>query len=248
MIGWRGRIGLLIPAPNTVIEYEFPKMSPEGVSIHISRIHYPETTNPQKKENNLIKMGSDAIHAAQEIACIKPDVIAFCCTSGSFIKGEGYNREIIKNIEKTTGIPTVTTSSAVLEVFKKLKLKKIVMATPYHKEVVEKEVEYFEKNIPGFKILATNNLGIIGGLPKGNLYPPSAHIAAKEVYIKEAEAIFISCTNWRTIEIINLLERDTGKPVITSNQATMWAILRKIGICSGNDEYGQLLSSKLDIY
>jgi maleate cis-trans isomerase len=77
-------------------------------------------------------------------------------------------------------------------------------------------------------------------LPKGDLYPSSAYISAKEVDVPEAEAIFISCTAWRTIEIIELLEKDLGKPVITSNQATMWAILKKMGI-RGVEGYGKLL-------
>ncbi len=185
-------------------------------------------------------MGDDAIQAAKEVACVKPEVIAFCCTSGSFVKGEKHTREIINQIEKITGIPTVTTSTAVLEAFKQFKLKKIAMATPYHEEIVEKEVQYFEKNIPNFKIVATKNLGIIGGFPKGNLHPSSAYISAKEVNTAEAEAVFISCTAWRTIEIIDLLEKDMGKPVITSNQATMWAILKKMGI-HNIEGYGKLL-------
>jgi len=74
----------------------------------------------------------------------------------------------------------------------------------------------------------------------GDLYPESAYIAAKEINVPEAEAIFISCTAWRTIEIIDLLEKDLGKPVITSNQATMWAILKSLNI-HGVEGYGQLL-------
>ena len=74
------------------------------------------------------------------------------------------------------------------------------------------------------------NLGIVAALPKRDLYPSSAYISAKEVGVPEAEVIFISCTAWRTIEIIDLLEKDLRKPVITSNQATMWAILKKMGI------------------
>ena len=240
MIGWRGRIGLIIPSTNTTVEYEYTKMAPDGISVHVSRIRYPETTDPKEKEKNLLRLGDDAIKAAKEVASVKPAVIAFCCTSGSFIAGEAHDKEIIDNIEKETGIPAITTSRAVLESFRQLNLKKIAMATPYNEEIAKKEVEYFEKIIPGFKIVAMRNLGIVAALPKGNLHPSSAYISAKEVDVPEAEAIFISCTAWRTIEIIGLLEKDLGKPVITSNQATMWALLKKMNIHS-IEGYGKLL-------
>jgi len=241
MIGWRGRIGLIIPSTNTTVEYEYSKMAPDGISVHVSRICYPETTDPKEKEKNLLRLGDDAIKAAKEVASVKPAVIAFCCTSGSFIAGEAHDKEIIDNIEKETGIPAITTSRAVLESFRQLNLKKIAMATPYNEEIAKKEVEYFEKIIPGFKIVAMKNLGIVAALPKGKLHPSSAYISAKEVDVPEAEAIFISCTAWRTIEIIELLEKDLGKLVITSNQATMWALLKKMGIHKV-EGYGKLLS------
>ena len=240
MIGWRGRIGLIISSPNTTIEYEYPKMTPDFISIHVSRIYFPETKDPKEKEENLFKMAEGVIKAAKEVACVKPEVIAFCCTSGSFIKGEKNNKEIINSIEEITGISALTTTTAVLEVFKKYNLKRVAMTTPYNEEIAEKEVQYFEKNMPGLKIVAKKNLGIIESLSKGYLYPSSAYLSAKEVNIPEADAIFISCTNWRTIEVIDLLEKDLGKPVITSNQATMWAILRKMGIHKV-EGYGQLL-------
>ena len=240
MIGWRGRIGLIISSTDVVAEYECPQMVPDGISVHISRIYFPETTDPKEKEKGILKMGDDAIKAAKEVACVKPVIIAFCNTSGSFIKGEKHDKEIIDNIEKNTRIPAITTSTAILEVFEKFNIKKIAMATPYTEEIAEKEVKFLEKSIPNFKIVAMKNLNIVAALPKADLYPSSAYISAKEVDTMEAEAIFISCTGWRTIEIIELLEKDLGKPVITSNQATMWAILKKMGVC-GVEGYGKLL-------
>ena len=124
MIGWRGRIGLIIPSTNTTIEYEYTKMAPQGISIHVSRVYNREVSDPKLKEASLLKMGKEINRAAKEVASVKPKVIAFCCTSGSFIKGKGYHQEIIKNIENETGITAITTSTAVLEAFKELNIKK----------------------------------------------------------------------------------------------------------------------------
>lgn len=240
MIGWRGRIGAIIPATNVTCEYEYNKMAPEGISVHVARIFVPEVTDPKEKEKQILKFGSGIKKAAKEVAQVNPRIIAFCCTSGSFIKGKGHDKEIINTIETETKIPAITTSTAVLDAFKKFNLKRIAMVTPYNIEIAEKEVCFFEKVIPGFKIVTMKNLGIVSGLDKGELYPSSAYIAAKEADVPEAEAIFISCTAWRSIDVIELLEKDLKKPVITSNQATMWGILKKLRI-SGLDGYGRLL-------
>ena len=190
----------------------------------------PEVKSPNEKEKALLELGKSVVRAAMELSSIKPKVIAFCCTSGSFIKGENYNNEIIKKIEEKVNITTITTTSAVIKAFKALNLKKISMVTPYNVEIAEKEAFFFEKAIKNFKVLRMKNLGIIEALPKGNLSPYMAYNCAKEVDLPKAEAIFISCTNFRTKEIIDLLEEDLSKPVITSNQATIWAALKEIGV------------------
>jgi len=241
MIARRGRIGLIIPSANITAEYECPKLVPEGISVHFSRIYINEVSDPNEKEKALLEMGKNAIRAAGELSSIKPKVIAFCCTSGSFIKGRNYNDKIINNIEKKLGITTITTSSAVIEAFKILNLKKISMVTPYNDEIAEKEVYFFEKAINNFKVLKVINLGIIEALPKGNVSPTITYNLAREVNSSESQAIFISCTNLRTIEIIDRLEKDLNKPVVTSNQATVWAILKKMHV-SGVDGYGKLFN------
>jgi len=239
MIGWRAKIGVIVPSTNSTCEYEYNKMAPDGVSVHAARVFNPKVTKPEEKGRGLSEMHKGLSRAAKELSSVNPKVIAFCCTSGSFIKGKEYDKEIISNIEKETGIPAITTSTAVLEAFKKFNIKKIAMATPYIEEIAKKEVQYFEESIPNFKVVAVKNLGIWTALPIGDLYPSSAYISAKKVDTQEAEAIFISCTSWRTIEIIELLENDLKKPVITSNQATMWLALKKVGIFKV-EGYGKL--------
>lgn len=240
MIGWRARIGIIVPSTNTTCEYEFNRMAPEGVSIHTARAFNPKVTKPEEKAKALLEMDKGIVKAAKEVASVNPKVIAFCCTAGSFLKGKEYAKEIIDSIEKETGISAIVTSLAVCDALKKLNVNRIAMATPYNEDIADKEVEFLESVIPNLKVINTKNLGIVDAIAKGDLYPSSAYISAKEVDTPEAEAIFISCTAWRTIEIIELLENDLKKPVITSNGATMWSILKKIGIFK-IEGYGKLL-------
>lgn len=236
MYGWRSRIGILVVASDVTCESELYRVVPEGVSIHTSRMTFPGAVTVETVE----KLASEAERAAELLipACV--NTIAFCCTSGSFIKGAGWDKEIIEKIE--TRFPSVTvstTSTAVLAAFEKLHIKKVAVATPYISEVNEALRRFLEE--AGISVSNIEGLGMEADQEVNDLSPEIAYRLAKKVDVPEADAVFISCTSVRTIEIIEVLEKDLGKPVISSNQATIWAALRKAGIQDRIEGYGRLL-------
>lgn len=236
--GWRGRIGLLVPSSNTTMEAEFWKMAPEGVSIHVARMRLTEHTI---KSN--IEMEKDSIKAAKDLSTANVNVLVYGCTSGSFIGGPKWEEELTQKLQSETGLPVVTTSRAVVNALKTFNAKKIAVATPYPDEINQKEHEFLEAL--GFKILKMKGLGIIENIKVGLQTPDVAYKLAKEVFTKEVDAIFISCTNFRTIEIIDLLEEDLNKPVVTSSQASMWAALKELRVKESFTRYGRLLMEHL---
>ena len=244
MYGWRGRIGLLVPSTNFTVEIEFHNAVPEGVSVHTARCMIHEVEEEKDLVAAVIQMNEYVVKAAKNVACVQPKVIVWACTGASFAEGLSYDQELIRKIESETGIKAVTTSTAVASAIKAMNIKKVAVATPYIKELYEKEVPYLEESVPGLKVTTIQGLEILSNFEKGNLEPHTAYAAAREVNSEEAEAIFISCTAWRTFDIIDLLEKDIGKPVITSNQATLWGALKAMGV-SGFSGYGQLLEKLL---
>lgn len=240
MYGWRGRIGLLVPSTNTTCEMEFHKLIPEGISIHTSRCFLGEDETPRERIASIVRMREGLIEAAKRLSSVQPDLIVWACTVGSFIKGKGYDVELIGNMEKEIGIPVITTSTAVLEAIKKMGVRNIAMATPYIDEINITEKNFFEESISGLKIVSMKGLGIVPNLPKGELFPETAYLAAKEVNTESSDCIFISCTNWRTLEIIDPLESDINKPVVSSVQATIWLTFRRLGL-PNIQGYGRLL-------
>ena len=140
MYGWRGRIGLLVPSTNFAVEQEFYRAVPERVSIHTARcVIRDNVETDEEKMQATIDMGKDVVKAAREVSDIRPKVISFACTSGSFLKGIGHDRELIQEVEKEIGIKTLTTSTAVVNALKELDVKKVAVATPYIRAVDEKE-------------------------------------------------------------------------------------------------------------
>lgn len=239
MYGWRGKIGLIVPSSNTTCEMEFHRMAPEGVSVHTSRVFNPEVTEEGEKEKAMMEMSTELLRAAREVASVQPGVIIYACTTASFIKGPGYDRELGEKIKRETGFLGYSTTTAVVEALKAFGLKRIALATPYAQFIGEKETRFLEEEIPGLKVVAQKHLGYVANLPKGRLTPQSAYQTAREVDRPEAESLFISCTNWRTIEIIEQLEKDSGKPVISSTQASFWMALKTLGV-PGPKGFGSL--------
>ena len=231
--GWRGRIGLIYPAPGLAGDVEFHKMSPDGVAVITTRMPLDDVT-----PEGLIKMAEDVEEDAALLAKAKVDVIVFGCTSGSLVKGLGYDKEIIRRIESKVGIPTVTTSTAVIESFKALNTKRVAVSTPYNEKINEKEKIFINDN--GFEVTAIKGLEILYADQMQDVRPEEMYRLAKEVFTKDADTVFISCTGISVINIIESLEQDLKQPVVTSNQASMWAALRKIDVLEPISGLGKL--------
>lgn len=236
MYGWRGRIGALVPAANSVVEPEFQRMAPEGVTTLAGRIMLKDVTPA-----SLRAMRDDTALAAREVADARVGVIAFACTSGSFVGGPDYDRSLTALIEEATGVPATTTTSAVLNALRLLNIGRLAMATPYTDEVTALEADFLEAH--GFDVVAWKGGGITRAAEMQECAPEVSAARAREVDRPEAEAVFISCTGLRTIETIERLEADLGKPVVTSNQATFADCLRILGIDEVQPGYGSLFDA-----
>lgn len=223
MFGWRGRIGLIVPSSNTTNEPEFQRAVPPGVSIHTARMRL-EDTNPEALE----VMAEDTERCGELLATADVDVVVYGCTTGSLVKGPGYDVEIEDRLEAVTGVPAVATAAAIRRAFDALDISRLAITTPYIAELNTREREYLED--AGFEIVAIDGLGIEPNTDIGAQVPETTYREARRIDDSEADGVFISCTNYRTFEVIHRLEADLDKPVITSNQATLWNTFNELGI------------------
>lgn len=232
--GWRGRIGLITIASGSSTEHEFHKYAPSGVGILTTRVVLRGMST-----QDLVDMVPHFDEAASLLAGAEVDVIVFACTAGSLVKGVGYDQELIERLQSRTGLPVTTTSTGVIEALKILNVKKVVVTTPYMNEVNQAEKAFLEGN--GFNVLRLN--GVECSEPKfvPQIHPDAMFRLAKETFTEDADGIFISCTGLHVDTIIELLEKDLKRPVIASNQATLWSALRKININEKIEGYGKLL-------
>ena len=232
------RFGLIVPSSNVVMEAEFWRMAWRWATVHTSRMRLKDITVRALEE-----MEKHLLEAANRLADAGVDIIGYGCTSGSLFKGKDHPGEMVGSIEEETGIPAVATSSAVIEALGALGIKKICIATPYIEEINELEHRFLEQN--GKEVLRIKGLGIIRNREVGNKEPGAAYELAREVFVPEAQGIFISCTNFRTIEVIGRLEEELKVPVLSSNTATFWAMMKKAGVKKRLEGFGRLFSSMI---
>lgn len=233
MYGYRGRIGLIVPSSNTTNEPEFRRWAPAGVSVHSARM-----TLEDVNAKELVEMGEEVGRAAELLDTANVDVIGFGCTTGSLVKGAGYDEEITSVIEKKAGVPGIATSTAIRSAFSSLDANSIAIATPYTENMNRKEVSFLEDN--NYEVVDIRGLGIEPNLKIGEQEPSQSYRLGHSVGEADADVLFISCTNFRTCEIIPMLEADLGMPVISSNSATLWALLQELGIETQDIDLGQL--------
>ncbi|MCX8169184.1 MAG: aspartate/glutamate racemase family protein [Candidatus Methanomethylicia archaeon] len=228
------KLGLIIPSSNTTMETEFRVMLPQGFTIHTARLRLKSVTL-----EGLIEMESRVEEEAIKLADADVDVIGYGCTSGSLFKGLGHDKMLEEMITRVTGKPAVATAGAVVNALRVLNIKNVAVATPYIDEINELEKKFLIEN--GFKVVDLKGLQLSDNLKIGRISSRTTYRLISKLKYEDADGIFISCTNYPTIKVIEKLENKLKKPIISSNTATLWAMIRKLNIKVKIKGYGKLL-------
>ncbi len=228
----QARIGLIIPSGNRLTEPQFNQYAPPGTGIYVTRLRM---TGRWRKP--LSELKKSLTEAAEALSDTKPDMVVFHCTANSMEDGLAHEAALVETIQSASGCLTITTAQAIREAFTHCGVKKLVLVSPYVKQTNEHEVQYLTE--AGFTVLHELGLGLDSD-GYSAVTPEEWITVVKDNTRSNADGYFLSCTNTRMIEAIDRLERDLGKPVISSNQATLWACLKKLGIVHTNKALGRL--------
>ena len=228
------RIGLMVPSSNTTVEPEFYRALPRGVTLHTARLYLTRIA-----PESILRMVEDMETQAKLLASADVDVIVLGATAPSFLKGLGYDRELIGKIESATGRKATTTSTALVQALQHFGARRIVLGSAYDDNVNAIAQAFLEAS--GVEVIAVQGLALVDNLVVGRLAADTAYDLALKVNRDDTDAIVLSCTNWQTMDAIERIERETGKPVISTSQASIWAALRMIGHNEPISGYGRLL-------
>ncbi|MBI4525822.1 MAG: aspartate/glutamate racemase family protein [Deltaproteobacteria bacterium] len=234
MIGAKARIGLLIPSTNVVAEPEFYMMAPSGVTFHFGRLEHRKELGLKKYET----MVEDLSKEVEKLTDAGVKAIAFTCTTGSLYGGKGYNEWLENEIRKVARVGVTSTCSAVLEALQSFDARKISVLTPYSSEVNELEKKFFESH--GFSVQSIKTLDT-AGFRHSDIEEKLLFDQVRNLKNDDFEAAFLSCTGLPTITVLGRLESALGRPVISSNQATMWKLKKMVSLTEPIEGFGSLL-------
>ncbi len=234
------RIGVLLPPGNVTVEREFSRFVPDNVTVNYNRLSRPHSVSTK---DSLLSMVPSLERAARDLAQVHPEVILFACTSGSFLEGRGKEDDLARRIREYTGIPGITTSMAVVDALHALRMKRIYMITPYPDDINEEEVEFlahYGVQVTGydsFRCTVTEHTAAVSSEAVAELA-----LECRDE-IAQGDGLFISCTQLLTMDRIESLESAFDRPVVTSNQATLFAGLKALGVSTQGLRGGRLFES-----
>jgi maleate isomerase len=234
--GWRARIGMILPADNAVLEPEAYRLGIPGVAFHTVRLDTWERD----------QMPAAGVRLSAAFGELGVDAVGYACAETSFIGGQDANTVICAGVEEAIGRPAVTATGAMVEALSALGVGSVAVAAPYRQSSADALQEYLERS-GGVTVVsvATEDFSMRSADDREwfetNLQPPStAYRLARAADNPDAEAIVVAATNLRSLEILRPLEADLGKPVISSNSALLWALLRRCRVSESRDDLGRL--------
>ena len=226
MYGWRSRIGLILPVDNAVMEPELYGRGLEGVSFHGVRL----------RTDDRARMPDDAIELAPLVKHMAVDAVVYACAATSFLQGVDANELIVRRLEEACGVPAITATGSMLSALQASGAKRVAVATPYAAVRGDVLVDFLRRK--GFDVV--NVVHEEMSLFETNLqHPEFSYRLGRRADHAQADAILISGTNLRTLEIVDALHLDTGKFVVTSNQAILWDLGRRLGITLDKSHLGR---------
>jgi maleate isomerase len=214
------RIGLIVPSSNRMTEAQFHRYAPAGVGVHVARV---QMTGPHKKP--IAALLDDVGRAASSLADARCNPVVFHCTGTSMAEGVEGETALVARVAKESGAVAFSTAQAIIEALKAMGLRRVVLFSPYPQATNDHEKEFLAEH--GIEVVRDVALDV-GASDNYIRVPVTRWIElAREHARVAADGFFLSCTNTTQIEAIETIERETGKPAVNSNQATLWAALKR---------------------
>ncbi len=217
------------------------RLAPPGVTVHFTRMvaHGEAGSHQGQEERNR----SQIAHLDENVALmamVKPAVIVLAHTASSYTLGREGEAKLVERLERSSGIPFITAFGCVLKALEHLGARRIALGTPYAADATLRSKAHLEAH--GLEVVSWGNLDNVKNIYEET--PERAYELACRVDALAAQAVFMSGVGMPTIDVLDRLERDLGKPVLSSASAMMWHALRTAKVEAAIPGYGSLLLNK----
>jgi arylmalonate decarboxylase len=226
--------GVLIPSTNTTVEME-SRLLPLAYQAHIGRLMTStpgQTFSPSRDD--------DIDYQSRLLGTAKVELVVLAQTSASLF-ADDYDEAVTRRMSAGAGVPAVTSAQAVGRAVHALRAHRIALVSPYSDAVNQRAAHYFESK-HGLETVALEGFGATDSYAIGQLGPENARDAFARIDRPKVEVFVVPGGNFPTMTSIAGWEQEFGKPVVTTNQASFWAMLRAFNSGDRLPTFGRLLA------
>lgn len=240
MIGWRGHLGKISPAPVAGrVMREFYDVVPDGIDLTIGPLTVQKISRDSMAD--MMKLVSSATELLAEKGV---DAIYLGGIPPIVMQHPGYDLEVVAEMEKHCNVPCCTDVTGVFEAFRAMNVRKLVMAAPFEDWVIDLIKKYY--GAAGFDIVHMKGMPLVTSTQRRALPIEVEYTFTRQVFrecSEDVDAIYIPCGGWGTVHNVERLEQDLGKPVITWFITMIWWFLTRMKIRAPIRGFGSLLES-----
>ncbi|MFQ5878630.1 MAG: hypothetical protein ACE5IZ_00420 [Dehalococcoidia bacterium] len=236
----KARIGYISASNLDELGYDFGHLIPEGVEMVGASPSQPIRL-VTLEAIEAAEAGLDLV--AQELARREVDAIVISIAPLVYVKGKGYDKQLIARIERLTGLPTTTNQTAGIDALRSLGVGRVILLNPNTSDLLEKQVEFFRQS--GVQVVAARSMDIPDNRDIDRVEEATSYQFIKEAVTQAppAHGLYLSGPCWRTLDLIEPIEQEIGLSVVTALQAMVWASLRMVGVSEPISGYGRLMRS-----
>ena len=230
-------IGLISPNTTEDTLVDVYKIFPKGIRIEGRTLQVGKYTDEEFHRAELAFQG-----LVRDLARAPLDFLMVTGELFLSYKGPGSDRQILDLVKQITPTPASTVLTAVTRGCQALRLKRIVMASPFPEDQDERLVKFLAHDgieVVAFRGLGCPNADVIWQLPPETGYELATALLREH---PDVDGVYLPCNKWRTVSVIEKIEKDTGKPVVTNTQAWTWEAMNAMGMSDPVSGYGRLLS------
>ncbi|MGA8196497.1 MAG: hypothetical protein WB902_24385 [Acetobacteraceae bacterium] len=225
--------GVLIPSTNTTVEIEYNRLLPPTLQAHVGRL-LSSGAGPFSPS-----LDADVDHQARLLGTAKVEVISLAQTSASLF-ADDYDATVTQRMSKGAGVPAITSAQAIGQAVRALGARRIALVSPYSQPVLERAKHYYQTKY-SLEVLALEGFAATDSYMIGKLGPENARDAFARIEQPEIEVLVVPGGNFPTMSFVPAWEREFGKPVVTTNQAALWAMMEIMGVSDPLPGLGRLL-------
>jgi maleate cis-trans isomerase len=237
MFGSRKRIGYIAPTVMEVVPYEFYRFAPEGIGLVGVTCNIDDWSR-EHFDRALAQVTEAAVYLASR-------GVDFIIHGGGPLvvaRGSGYEATIVKDIESAARVPATTGVRAGIEALRAVGARRIVIASPYPERHNAAMAAYLTAN--GFEIAGAQGMDVafkeMQNVPLDAIRDFARGAVADA---GECDALYLPCPQWQAAQVVESLERETGRPAIAYTHANFFAAFKTLGITDAIRGHGRLLAS-----